>query len=348
VSTPGAGTRSPEQDQHRQDPRRAARPRDPRDVGGGALDRVLDAVAAIGHRPGQGLRAVRATATASWCAAVAVAALVVAHPLALAALVAAVLVVGHRAGASAEQRRALLLAMPLALLVVAVNALVVRDGLTVLARLGTWPLLGRMDVTLEAVVAGATLALRLLVLLPLGALLLVAVDPDALLRALRPRWPAAALTGALALRVVPVLARDGRRMADARRLRPAGTPGALDDRGARTLVARAVLGSALERSGDLAVALELRGHALGRRPTRPSDPWARADLVVAAAAVAVVAVVAMALALGALRTETIPRVAIPVDAAALALVVLLAAATIVPGLLRAGPRGDGPAEERPR
>ena len=45
--------------------------------------------------------------------------------------------------------------LALALLIVVVNALVVNRGETVLARLGDWPLLGQVDVTLEALVAGA-------------------------------------------------------------------------------------------------------------------------------------------------------------------------------------------------
>ena len=40
----------------------------------------------------------------------------------------------------------------LALLIVAVNALVVSSGETVLARLGEWPLLGQVDITAEAIV----------------------------------------------------------------------------------------------------------------------------------------------------------------------------------------------------
>ena len=43
--------------------------------------------------------------------------------------------------------------MALAFLIVVVNALVVSRGETVLARLGEWPLLGRVDVTFEAIVA---------------------------------------------------------------------------------------------------------------------------------------------------------------------------------------------------
>ena len=100
--------------------------------------------------------------------------------------------------------------LPLALVVAVVNALVVRDGLTVFARLGEVPPFGQVDLTLEALVYGLVLGVRVVVII-------------ALLRAVhrrrRPRRAAArcsaasrlrsALTAALATRLVPVL--DARR-----------------------------------------------------------------------------------------------------------------------------------------
>ena len=65
-----------------------------------------------------------------------------------------------RAGVGRELRRAALFAVPLGLAVMVVNALVVRDGLTVIVRLGDLPVLGQTDITLEATVYGAVLGLR--------------------------------------------------------------------------------------------------------------------------------------------------------------------------------------------
>ena len=58
-------------------------------------------------------------------------------------------------GPGGAVRAALRMGLALALLIVAVNALVVNRGETVLARLGDWPLLGQVDVTAEAIVDGA-------------------------------------------------------------------------------------------------------------------------------------------------------------------------------------------------
>ena len=53
--------------------------------------------------------------------------------------------------------------LPILLLTVLVNVLVSREGLTVFARLGDWGVLGQVNLTVEAVIYGLVLALRLLV-----------------------------------------------------------------------------------------------------------------------------------------------------------------------------------------
>src|SRR6202043_1849304 len=108
--------------------------------------------------------------------------------------------------------------------IVVINALVSRDGLTVIARLGDLPVLGHTDVTLEAVVYGAMLGLRAVALIVCGALYTLAVDPDEVLRLLRRVSFHSALTATLATRLLPVLVRDSRRLADAQRCRPGRPP----------------------------------------------------------------------------------------------------------------------------
>ena len=163
------------------------------------------------------------------------------------------------AGVGREIRRSLLLALPLALLVTIVNPLVYPEGDTLLFRGGE--VLGRrIDITLEATLYGALTGLRVVVIVVALGLLSAAVDPDELLRIFRRVSYRSALTASLANRLVPVLARDAMRMSDAARCRPQ-PPG-------RFAVARAALTGALDRSVDVAAALEVRGYALGGRPPR--------------------------------------------------------------------------------
>ena len=58
----------------------------------------------------------------------------------------------------------------MALAIMLINALVSRDGLTVIVRLGDLPILGHTDVTLEATVYGAILGLRAIALILCGLL----------------------------------------------------------------------------------------------------------------------------------------------------------------------------------
>jgi energy-coupling factor transport system permease protein len=187
------------------------------------------------------------------------------NPVVLAAVGIAAALAGYLAGAGSAVRAALRMSLALALLIVVVNALVVDRGETVLLRLGEWPLLGRVDVTAEALAAGAVIGLRAAVAMIAFAVYSACVDPDRVLRALRPLAGRSALTATLISRLVPVAAADAARLRDAGRLRgPAAAPLG------RAALARRLLTGSLDRAVDVAATLELRGYAL--EPTRPHRP----------------------------------------------------------------------------
>src|SRR5437588_8175678 len=173
------------------------------------------------------LHASRAGAGCAYCLSLAIAALVLSAPVALGAVTAAVVLAGIAAGVGRELRRALVFAIPLGILVAVVNALVTRDGLTVIWRLGDLPVLGHTDLTLEATVYGAVLGLRAVALVLCGALYTTAVDPDEVLKLFRRVSFRSALTATLATRMVPILIRDSRRLTDAQRCRPGRPPSRL-------------------------------------------------------------------------------------------------------------------------
>ena len=124
-----------------------------------------------------------------------------------------------RRGRGAELRSAARLAVPLALLVAAINPLVSREGLTLLVQGPGVPLLrhARRDargggVRRVAGAAGAGGRARVRALLGGGR-------PGRVLRGLRRVAPRSALTASLATRMVPLLARDAERMREAYGLR---------------------------------------------------------------------------------------------------------------------------------
>ncbi|MDX6644113.1 MAG: energy-coupling factor transport system permease protein [Solirubrobacteraceae bacterium] len=246
------------------------------------------------------LHAARASASCAYCAALATVALVLDHPLALAAVLCGVVGAALLAGVGAQMRRAFTLALPLALAMALINPLVTRDGLNVIARLGELPPLGRLDITLEATAYGGVLGLRALVLVLACALYATAVDPDEVLRLFRRFSFRSALTATLATRMVPVLGRDARRLADAQRCRPG-------PRASRLAIVRATAGGALDRAVDVAATLELRGYGAARRPRRARRPWSRHDIAFVAAAAGLVGVAVAGRALGWADFEAYPR-----------------------------------------
>lgn len=247
------------------------------------------------------LHAARVGVTVGLCLAFAFVCALHANPAVLLAVIAAAVAAGVAAGVGRELRRAALLAVPLALLVTVVNPLVYREGDTLLVRGGE--VLGRrVDVTLEALAAGALAGLRVAAFLIVFGLFSACVDPDELLKRFRRLSYRSALTGVLATRLVPVMARDALRMGEATRCRPRPP--------ARLAVARAVLSGALDRAVDVAAALEVRGYSVGGRPERAPVPWSRHDTRVAVAATLVVATAVVAAVVGVGSVETYPRVEI--------------------------------------
>ncbi|HEY7257192.1 MAG TPA: energy-coupling factor transporter transmembrane component T [Solirubrobacterales bacterium] len=247
-------------------------------------------------------------------------------PIVLAAAGVAAVAAGLLAGAPRAVRAALWMGLTLGILIVVVNAIVVSRGETVLARLGEWPLFGRVDVTAEAVAEGAILALRALVVLVAFAVYSACVDPDRVLRALRPLAGRSALTASLISRLVPVAAADAARLRDAAQLRgvaaaPVG----------RAELARRLLAGSLDRAVDVAATLELRGYGLGRPGTsRGRRDRSRHDgrFYAAAAAVLLLSIAGLASGLGGF--EAYPTVSVDADAATVALAALIALSGLTP------------------
>jgi energy-coupling factor transport system permease protein len=275
------------------------------------------------------LHSARAGAGCAYCVALAVAALMLDNPIALGAVVVAVLGAGVGARVWPELRRAAVFALPLVLLIVVVNALVTRDGLTVIVRLGELPVLGHTDVTLEATAYGGILGLRALALILCGALYTAAVDPDEVLRLFRRVSFHSALTATLATRMVPVLVRDARRLADAQRCRPGAPP-------SRVALIRAASSGVLDRALDVSAALEVRGYSAARRPPRMRRPYSRHDVAFYSAAVAVAAIAVAARVAGLAPFHAYPSLEAGVGAGALSVAAAILACALLPFADRRG------------
>jgi energy-coupling factor transport system permease protein len=312
------------------------------------------------------LHAARAGVAATWALALTAATLVLFHPLVLLALTLAVLGAGRGARVGRPLARSLRTAAIMAVPIVAINVLVSREGLTVFARLGDLGPFGQGDLTVEAVVYGAVVALKVTLLILVTTLASLTVDPDELLRVFRRLSFRSALTASLSTRMIPLLAADAGRMAEAQRTRPGGAP-----TGARGRVALlgAVVGGSLDRAMDVAATLELRGFAAARhRPRRPrasrlpgragpapgsgpprashaSPPaspvrlaraWSRHDIAFSCSAVAILALSILGRLGGAASFQAYPLVHMPVSAGTLALCGALVAFILLPFADRRG------------
>ncbi|HWX98041.1 MAG TPA: energy-coupling factor transporter transmembrane component T [Solirubrobacteraceae bacterium] len=279
------------------------------------------------------LHATRAGVGALWAAALSLATLLLDHPLALLTLLAAVLCAGAGAGVGRLLARSMRTAAIVWVPIVLVNVLVSRNGLTVFARLGDLGPFGAGDLTLEAVVFGAVIALKVMLLILITTLASLAVDPDEMLRIVRRLSFRSALTASLATRMIPVLAADAQRLAEAQRTRPLGPP-----RGPRGRLAllRAVVGGSLDRAMDVAATLEVRGFATARRAPRLSRPWSRHDMAFLASALAILLLALVGRAAGEARFDAYPEVHAPVAAGTIGLCVALTVAVLLPFADRRG------------
>jgi energy-coupling factor transport system permease protein len=284
----------------------------------------------VSYRPRTSpLHAARAAVGIGYCVALGCAALLLSAPVALGAVALAVVLAGAAAGVGREMRRAAMFAIPLGILVAVVNALVTRNGLTVIWRLGDVPVLGQTDITLEATVYGVILGLRAVTLILCGALYTAAVDPDEVLRLFRRVSFRSALTATLATRMVPILIRDSRRLADAQRTRSGSPP-------TRAALLRATTSGMLDRALDVAAALEVRGYGAARRPPRMPAPWSRQDLEFGAAAFAVLGLSVTARVAGVAPFDAYPTLHAPVHGPELLTAAVLLASALVPFTDRRG------------
>jgi energy-coupling factor transport system permease protein len=238
----------------------------------------------IAYSPDPGpLGRASALAASVYLGSIAVVAFACSNPLVLAGAGAAVVVAGLGAGAGRALAASARWAATLGILIVAVNGIASQRGETILVRGWDLPLLGQVDVSAEALGEGAVLALRIGVVLGAFAVHSARVDPDRLLRLVRPVARHSALTAALITRLVPLAAADHARLRDALALRGPGAAG-----GGRAALARRLLSGSLDRAVEIAASLELRGYARGaprpdgrERASRYSWRFAAAGLAIA-------------------------------------------------------------------
>jgi energy-coupling factor transport system permease protein len=280
----------------------------------------------LAYAPGRGpLSDAHALAASAYLGSIAIAAFVFSNPIVLAGAGAAATVAGLAVGARRALRLAVRWGLALAVVFVVVNALAAQRGDTILLRGGELPLLGHVDVSAEALVEGAILAMRVVVVMMVFAVHSATVDPDRLLRLLRPVAGRSALTASLLTRLVPVAAADHDRLREAASLRGPGAAAV-----GRAAMTRRLVAGSLDRAVDVAATLELRGYALGVPRSARSERRSRHSIRFLLAAFAITVGSLGALAAGIGEFEAYPRITIDADAATLALAAALPCLAALP------------------
>jgi energy-coupling factor transport system permease protein len=273
-------------------------------------------------------------AAVAYLGSLAVVGFIYSSPLVLIAATAATALAGFAAGAGRAVKASLRLGLTLLIFMIVVNALVTHRGDTILIRGWDMPVIGNTDVTLESLAAGAAIGLRVVAVVLAFGVYSACVDPDRVLRALRPLARRSAMTAGLVTRMVPLAAADSARIREASALRgPAAEPVG------RAALARRLVEGSLDRAVDVAATLELRGHSLGIRP-RMRREHSRDDLPLYLTGVAILGAGIGARLAGAGDFETYPLISMDVDGLTLALCGGLIALAYVPfGVRRWRSRG---------
>jgi energy-coupling factor transport system permease protein len=154
------------------------------------------------------------------------------------------------------------------------------------------------------------------------------VDPDAVLRLLRPLARRSAMTAGLVTRMVPLAVADGARMREAVALRGPGAEPV-----GRPAMARRLVEGSLDRAVDVAATLELRGHSLGIRPQRRRQR-SRDNLPLYATGAAILAAGVGARLAGAGAFDTYPRISMDTGVLTLTLCAAVMTLASVPFLWR--------------
>ena len=284
---------------------------------------------ALAYTPGRSpLHRASPGASVAYLGALAVVGFIYSSPLVLIAAILATILAGNAAGAGRAVRASLRLAVPLLIFMVVINALVTHRGDTILVRGFGVPVLGNTDVTLESLVAGLAIGLRVVAVVLAFAVYSVCVDPDRVLRALRPLARRSAMSAGLVTRMVPLAAADGARIREAVALRGPGAEPV-----GRAAMARRLVEGSLDRAVDVAATLELRGHSLPVRPQRRRER-SRDDLPLYATGVAILATAVVARFAGAGSFDTYPRIEMGTGALTLTLSVAVIGLATLPFVVR--------------
>jgi energy-coupling factor transport system permease protein len=213
--------------------------------------------------------------------AVLIALIVISHPIYLFAIFLSTIPIVVKARGLKEWYRFMRIFILLSFIIVFVNILVSPAGETVLLA-GPYVLFfGELNITLEAIVFGISMVIRLLGMISIFAIFSLTMHPDDFFRMLSKRARRSGLAVSLTTRLYPTLALDAQNIMDAQRAR-----GLELDKGnfirkvkSRFPIILPLLLNSLERAIGIAESLESRGFGGAKKANYLKKEFAKKDMV---------------------------------------------------------------------
>jgi len=144
---------------------------------------------------------------------------VLTHPLYLAALLSSVVAVAYASHCLRQMKTYFLIAMPMVLLIMIINPLLSREGKTIIWEGPLLPVLGKLEISLEAILYGGNMGMKLAVIIGAFGLFNLLVDPDKFLSFCSRYVKKSAITISLTTRMLPNMAKRLREIKDVYRTR---------------------------------------------------------------------------------------------------------------------------------
>jgi energy-coupling factor transport system permease protein len=211
-------------------------------------------------------------------------ALIFSHPAFLLGLLISLGVVLGAAGNLMQSRNYIKFSLIMVLTIVLINVLFSRAGTTIIYRGLEIPLIGALEISLEAILYGLGMGLRLLVIISVFCFYTYTVNPDKALRLCGRLGGKSVLAITLSLRLFPLMIKDFQRISEIQRCRGVKlSTGSLWQRAKNTLpIISIILLSSLERSLQLAESMQARGYGSGPRSSYDRDLWRPRDYIIIA------------------------------------------------------------------
>ncbi|RKD21440.1 energy-coupling factor transport system permease protein [Caminicella sporogenes DSM 14501] len=166
-----------------------------------------------------------------------------------------------------EWRGYLKFSLILIAIIIVVNVIIVKAGSTVLYRGPRLPVLGRIRITMEALIYAVGMGIRLLVVISIFCFYTYGIHPDKLLK-LFSRWGnKSVLVITLSTRLFPLMISDYKRISEVQRCRGVKlNTGSLWNKAKNMIpIYNVLLLSSLERSFQIAESMYARGYGSGKR-----------------------------------------------------------------------------------